>query len=543
MSYTALYRKFRPTEFDEVKGQEPIVTALRNQIRMGRIGHAYLFTGTRGTGKTTVAKIMAKAVNCEQSVNGSPCNHCNSCKAILAGNSMNVIELDAASNNSIDDIRQIIEEVRYSPTQGKYRVYIIDEVHMLSIGAFNALLKTLEEPPSYVIFILATTEVHKLPITILSRCQRFDFRRITVDTMVERLKELSEKEEVEAEEKALRYLAKAADGAMRDALSLYDQCIAFYFGQKLTYDMVLNILGAVDIDIFNRLFNQILCEDITGIMELLEQIMILGKDLPQFVVDFTWYLRNLLLLQTSEQATDLVDASTENLETLKEMAGRVSAETIIRYIRILSELSNQMKYAVQKRVLAEIAFVKMCRPQMNTSQELENLRERISFLEERVENSNYISQQQLEELLANNMVSFQGSEKKEVKANNIHVEHTEEISHLDAVPEELIQIADHWQAVVNQLKGGLKSMIGNATLSLGENNQLLLLFRDQIAEGFVNTPGHLEEIRTVIETMIRKKVQISTKLLKEDVVDKGFPDLQKMDLKKLGINTEIEYID
>ena len=242
MSYQALYRKFRPQEFDDVKGQDHIVTTLKNQIKADRIGHAYLFCGTRGTGKTTIAKIFAKAVNCEHPVDGSPCGECPTCRAIAAGNSMNVIEIDAASNNGVDNIRQIREEVEYRPTEGKYKVYIIDEVHMLSIGAFNALLKTLEEPPAYVIFILATTEAHKIPITILSRCQRYDFRRISIDTITARLRELMDAEQVTVEDRALRYIAKAGDGSMREALSLLDQCIAFYLGQELTYDKVLDTL-------------------------------------------------------------------------------------------------------------------------------------------------------------------------------------------------------------------------------------------------------------------------------------------------------------
>ena len=252
MSYTALYRKFRPAKFEDVKGQEHIVTTLKNQIKANRIGHAYLFTGTRGTGKTTIAKIFARSVNCENPIDGSPCGECAVCKAIAAGASMNVIEIDAASNNSVDNIREIVDEVSYSPAEGKYKVYIIDEVHMLSIGAFNALLKTLEEPPSYVIFILATTEVHKIPVTILSRCQRYDFRRISIDTIADRMRELMDAEHVQIEERALRYIAKAADGSMRDGLSLLDQCIAFHLGQELTYDKVLDVLGAVDTEVFSR---------------------------------------------------------------------------------------------------------------------------------------------------------------------------------------------------------------------------------------------------------------------------------------------------
>ena len=293
MSYTALYRKYRPSEFEDVKGQDHIVTTLKNQIKADRIGHAYLFCGTRGTGKTTVAKIFAKAVNCEHPVDGSPCGECQSCKAIAAGSSMNVIEIDAASNNGVENIRQIREEVSYSPTQGKYKVYIIDEVHMLSIGAFNALLKTLEEPPSYVIFILATTESHKIPITILSRCQKYDFRRISIETISARLMDLLEQEGVEAEEKAVRYVAKAGDGSMRDALSLLDQCIAFYLGEPLTYDHVLEVLGAVDTEVFSRLLRSILANDIVAAIELLEDLIVQGRELGQFVTDFVWYLRNV----------------------------------------------------------------------------------------------------------------------------------------------------------------------------------------------------------------------------------------------------------
>ena len=343
MSYTALYRKFRPQEFEDVKGQDHIVTTLKNQIKADRIGHAYLFCGTRGTGKTTVAKIFAKAVNCEHPVDGSPCGECAICKAITDGSSMNVIEIDAASNNGVDNIRQIREEVTYRPTEGKFKVYIIDEVHMLSSGAFNALLKTLEEPPAYVIFILATTEAHKIPITILSRCQRYDFHRISIDTIAGRLMDLMQEEQVEVEEKAIRYVAKAGDGSMRDALSLLDQCIAFHLGETLTYENVLEVLGAVDTEIFSRLLRQIINKDITGAIGTLDTLVDEGREMGQMVNDFTWYLRNLLLLQSSDDMEDVLDMSREHLATLKEEADMVKPEVLMRYIRIFSELSNQIK--------------------------------------------------------------------------------------------------------------------------------------------------------------------------------------------------------
>ena len=330
MAYQALYRKWRPDNFEDVKGQDHIVTTLQNQIKADRIGHAYLFCGTRGTGKTSIAKIFAKAVNCEHPINGSPCNECESCRAIATGNSMNVIEIDAASNNGVDNIRQIRDEVQYSPTQGKYKVYIIDEVHMLSIGAFNALLKTLEEPPSYVIFILATTEAHKIPVTILSRCQRYDFHRISIETISDRLSQLMQAENINVEDKAIKYIAKAADGSLRDALSLLDQCIAFYLGRDLKYENVLDVLGAVDTQVYAEMLSLITMSDTTAVMELIEKLIMQGRDIGQFVNDFIWYLRNLLLIKTTDDLSkveDVIEASKDSIEQLKKDAKLVDTDT------------------------------------------------------------------------------------------------------------------------------------------------------------------------------------------------------------------------
>lgn len=386
MSYTAMYRRFRPTTFEEVKGQDAIVTTLKNQIRSDRIGHAYLFCGTRGTGKTSIAKLFAKSVNCEHPVDGSPCGECASCKAIAEGRSMNVIEIDAASNNGVDNIREIVNEVAYSPTEGKYRVYIIDEVHMLSAGAFNALLKTLEEPPSYVIFILATTEANKIPVTILSRCQRYDFKRLTVEQIEERMKEAlaAAGEALPIEEKALKYLAKSADGAMRDAWSLLDQCLAFHFGHELTYDMVLDVLGAVDTSVFSKLLRCVIARDVAGCIGVLEEIVLQGRDMSQFVSDFTWYLRNLLLVKTSgDSCEEVIDISSENLARLKEEVQQIEVDAIMRDIRCFSELSGRIRYAGQKRVLIEMALIRLCRPEMETNED--TLLERIRKLEQTVE--------------------------------------------------------------------------------------------------------------------------------------------------------------
>ena len=383
MSYMALYRKWRPVSFEDVKGQDPVVQTLKNQITSDRIGHAYLFCGTRGTGKTSIAKIYARAVNCEHPIDGSPCNQCASCRSILEGSSMNVVEIDAASNNGVENIRDIREQVQYPPTEGKYRVYIIDEVHMLSIGAFNALLKTLEEPPSYVIFILATTEVHKIPITILSRCQRYDFKRISLETIAGRLRQLTEAEHIETEDKALMYIAKAADGSLRDALSLLDQCVAFHYGKLLTYENVLDVLGAVDSGVFSSMFNAVIEGRTKDCITQLEEIVIQGRELGQFVTDFIWYLRNLLLVQSTDDAEGLLDMSEENLKQLKEDSTKTDGNTLMRYIRVLSELSNQLRYASQKRVMVEVALIKLTRPSMEP--DMDSVLQRLKQLEAAVE--------------------------------------------------------------------------------------------------------------------------------------------------------------
>lgn len=384
MSYMALYRKWRPDTFEEVKGQDHVVTTLKNQIINNRIGHAFLFCGTRGTGKTSIAKLFAKAVNCEHPVNGSPCNECAACRAIADGSSMNVIEIDAASNNGVDNIRQIREEVQYSPSEGKYKVYIIDEVHMLTQGAFNALLKTLEEPPSYVIFILATTESHKIPITISSRCQKYEFRRISVETISDRLMELLGREQIAAEKKAIDYVAKAADGSMRDALSILDQCITFNIGKELTYENVLDTIGAVDIDVFARLLDCVIRLDVVGAIDLVDEVVWQGRELSRFVSEFTWFLRNVLLVKVSPEADQKLDMSAENLERLRQFAAQLETDALIRYINIFSDTSANIKYAVQKRIVLELAVIKLCKPEMET--DYSALLDRVRVLEQKLEN-------------------------------------------------------------------------------------------------------------------------------------------------------------
>lgn len=523
MAYTALYRKFRPSDFNDVKGQEHIVTTLKNQVKSERIGHAYLFCGTRGTGKTTIAKILAKAVNCEHPVDGNPCNECATCNSINKQTSMNVIEIDAASNNGVDNIREIIDEVQYSPTEGHYKVYIIDEVHMLSAGAFNALLKTLEEPPSYVIFILATTEAHKIPITILSRCQRYDFKRISIDTISARLMELMEKEDVQVEEKAIRYIAKAADGSMRDGLSLLDQCIAFYFGQKLTYDNVLEVLGAVDVEVFSRMLRNIIENNIISSIELLEELIIDGREVGQFVVDFTWYLRNLLLVKTSDQALDIIDISSDNIELLKQEAELIDVETLMRYIRILSELSNQVKYATQKRVLVEIALIKLCKPAMETN--YDSILNRLSKIEDKLEKGIPMTANQ------DNIATS-----KEVIPET-KKEHRKEILP-DAISEDLKKVAGNWNRIIMNVSPAIRALLTCARPSISGDNTLLLVFEEEVDKDFIDKENHLNEITDTIEKMIHKKVTVKTKLIhqgQESIHD--FPDLTKI------IKMNIDYED
>ena len=379
MGYTALYRKWRPSTFDEVRGQDHIVTTLKNQIASGRIGHAYLFCGTRGTGKTSIAKIFARAVNCEHPHNGNPCGECAACRAIATGASMNVVEIDAASNNGVDNIRQIRDEVEYSPADGKFRVYIIDEVHMLSTGAFNALLKTLEEPPSYVIFILATTEAHKIPITVLSRCQRYDFRRIDGETIAGRLRQMADAEGIDVEDQALRYVAKKGDGSLRDSISLFDQCVAFYYGEKLTFERVLDVLGAVDNEVYSQFLRLLHDKNVGQCLRQVEELILQGRDLGQFVSDFVWYLRSLLLAQTGETNGDLLDMSQEDQVRLRENATLISEETAMRWIRVLSETMNQMRYSTAKRVLLEITLIKLTRPAMENN--MDSVMQRLEDLE------------------------------------------------------------------------------------------------------------------------------------------------------------------
>lgn len=506
MSYTALYRKWRPTSFEEVRGQGHIVKTLKNQINSGRIGHAYLFCGTRGTGKTSIAKIFARAVNCEHPVDGSPCGECSMCRQIAEGASLNVVEIDAASNNGVENIRDIREQVQYPPTDGRYRVYIIDEVHMLSIGAFNALLKTLEEPPSYVIFILATTEVHKIPITILSRCQRYDFKRISIDTIAGRLAELTQAEQIDVDDRALRYVARAADGSMRDALSLLDQCVAFHFGEKLTYDNVLEVLGAVDNRVFSKLFQAVLASDTKACIREIEEMIIQGRDLSQLVNDFVWYMRNLLIAKTTDEPGDMLDMSEENLAVLKEEAAGVDTETLMRYIRIFSELSGQLRYASQKRILVEIAFIKLTTPSME--QNLDSILQRITLLEQKM--------QEMPDNLQK-LASFAPAAGQAASSKTAVVETPPEPKKVSLPPaqyEDLMLMRKEWGRIasLSQLVGSIRLSLPKTSVEPAGEGCLCVVCTDENTFGIINREPELKNLQEVVQEKYKKTLQFKVRL-------------------------------
>lgn len=375
--YQALYRKYRPKNFSDVYGQDHIISTLKNEIKENRISHAYLFTGSRGTGKTTCAKILAKAVNCESSADGEPCNQCEVCRGLDSGAIYDVVEIDAASNNGVDNIRDLREEANYTPSRGRYRVYIIDEVHMLSAGAFNALLKTLEEPPAHVIFILATTEVHKLPATILSRCQRFDFKRIQPETMAVRLKEVAGFEGLSLDDDAAVLIARIADGALRDGLSILDQCAGRE--KSITADLVSQVAGLAGREVLHRLSDCVSSSDSASAIDTISELYQNSYDMERLCVEMVNHFRNFLIVKTVKRSRELIICTDDEYQSICDGAKKFTLENIIFALDLFQDTLVKIKSGANARIEMELAFIKLCEPKLEQSNDA--LLDRISKLE------------------------------------------------------------------------------------------------------------------------------------------------------------------
>ena len=380
--YQVLYRKYRPKVFSDVYGQDHVTSTLKNEIKNGRVSHAYLFTGSRGTGKTTCAKILAKAVNCEHNVDGEPCNECEVCRGLDNGSIYDVVEIDAASNNGVDNIRELRDETNYAPSRGKYRVYIIDEVHMLSTGAFNALLKTLEEPPAHVIFILATTEVHKLPATILSRCQRFDFKRIQPETMAVRLKEVAGLEGLSLDDDAAVLIARIADGALRDGLSILDQCAGR--SKEINSDLVSEVAGLAGREAMYKLSDCIANSDSNTAMSIISDLYQNSFDMERLCVEMINHFRNFLVAKTVRKSRELIICTDDEYNTILEASKGFSVESIVFALDLFQNTLVIIKGGASARIEVEMAFIKLCEPKMDES--IASLLDRVSKLENAIKN-------------------------------------------------------------------------------------------------------------------------------------------------------------
>lgn len=515
MSYMALYRKWRPDAFEEIKGQEHIVTTIRNQIVHDRVGHAYLFCGTRGTGKTTTAKLMAKAVNCEHPVNGSPCNECASCKAIAAGASMNVIEVDAASNNGVDNIRQITDSVNYSPSSGKYLVYIIDEVHMLRDAAYNALLKTLEEPPSYVIFILATTESHKIPATIMSRCQRYDFHRISLEVIADRLQELLNRENIPATREAVEYVARAADGSMRDGLSILEQCISYHMGEELTLDKVLDAIGAVDVEVYIQLFEYLKKRDVVGALKIIDEAIWQGKDLLQLVNEFTGFIRNILVLSIDTSMT--MEVNQETKDRMIALAQDANEDALMHAIYVLQDASAKIAYTSSKRVMLELAIIKLCKPEMRY--DVEGMNQRIELLEKQLaETKELLKEQQAHPVVMTVAQPADGAVIQQSVApvgdSSEHIKQNLRDKYPQAEYEDLILIAKAWKTIGKRGPRLVQHYYRQASLVAGrESGALELVVADtpdnDLAISYFANQDKLDELSEQLTDMAQCKVRVT----------------------------------
>lgn len=492
--HKALYRVYRPKTFEDVVGQEHIVKTLKNQIRNSNIGHAYLFSGTRGTGKTSTAKIFARAVNCLNSNDEEPCNECEICVDTLNDNIMDIVEIDAASNNSVDDIRELRESVKYTPSKAKYKVYIIDEVHMLSQGAFNALLKTLEEPPSYVIFILATTEPHKIPATILSRCQRFDFKRVSSKDIANRMAYICEKENIQAEEKALSLIARNSQGALRDALSILDQCMSFG-NEIIEYNDVIELLGTVNIDELFELSQAIIDENTKKTLQILNEFITWGKDIRNLINDLIDQFRNLMVCKVSKDLDEIISLPEESIEKLKEQAKTININDLIRILNILSETQDSMKSSSNTRILAEVTMMKIAQPMFDESKEA--LIKRIENLEQMVESGNI------------KVVAVQNESKSSLNNINEKLNNQEEeqdIIYEEVKSEDVKLVESSWKKIIGKIKDDKKpsiyALLKEVSSFYVKENALFIIFNDNFS--FARSRLSSEETIKYVEQVIRE---------------------------------------
>ena len=508
--HKALYRVYRPKNFSDVIGQEHIVRTLKNQIENNNVGHAYLFCGTRGTGKTSTAKIFSRAVNCTNLHNDEPCNECENCREILEDKTMDVVEIDAASNNSVDDIRELRENVKYSPAKAKYKVYIIDEVHMLSQGAFNALLKTLEEPPSYVIFILATTEPHKIPATILSRCQRFDFKRVTVKDISSRMRYICEKEGIEADEKALNLIARNSQGALRDALSILDQCISFE-GNKISYNDVIELLGSVNIEQLFDLAESIIKEDTRKSLQILNDFIIWGKDVRNLVNDLIDHFRNLMVCKISNDLDEIISLPEETIDLLKQQAETIDTNNLIRILNILSETQDGMKISSNPRVLMEVTMMKIAQPMFDESKEA--LIKRIENLEQKIESGNIKVNH-----ISTNQTVDNFNENNQQNNNTVEKQEDENIEYENLKGDDIKLVEKSWKKILQKMKEDKNQVIRALLQDVDSFNisedTLYIIFTDNysFAKSRLDSPSTIQYVEKVIREVLNRSFSVKIAL-------------------------------
>ena len=551
MEYTALYRKFRPTKFDEIVGQEHIVKTLKNALINDRVGHAYLFNGGRGTGKTSAAKILARAVNCLNPKDGEPCNECAVCKAALDGSLTDIVEMDAASNNSVEDVRAIRDEVNFLPTVAKYRVYIIDEVHMLSTGAFNALLKTLEEPPAHVKFILATTEPQKLPATILSRCQRFDFKKISNDNIEKRLNFVCEQSKIEITKEAQNLIATLAEGAMRDALSILERCMQEQ--REITEDLVKELVGIPKTESVNKLTKGILEKDTDTALQAINEVIAEGKDISNFLWEIIKYIKDILIFKTN---TQLEIYSEKEKNNIKQLADNTTKERLISIIYDLSNLQNDMKWSSQKLIMFQVEIIKLCNDNISSnansesntssnqnqyvnniqtvkSKEIEDLQYKIERLEKQLN--------LIQNSAKNTNIKSNGSEAKE---STVQFAGKTEVKKSQNV--QLGEKVKNWPKIINQIKEEGKISLSSILLtsSANEINDMtvginfekgLTPFRKEILE----KPENMSEIVKQVSIELGKPMRVVLVDNNDEIVSKtdSFNDLSK------GLDIPINIID